>query len=125
MINIDIFAQSGYRFDRGRIRQTMEKILTEQGMTDIDLELSLTVVGERKMRELHKKYMETDEVTDVLSFPLDEAVFPDGVLRLGDIAICYPVAVQQAREDNKMVDDEIEFLAGHGLMHLMGIHHAE
>lgn len=123
MVNIDITAQSGYRFDRGRIRQALEKILIEQGMAENDMEISLLVIGERKMRELHQKYMETDEVTDVLSFPLEEAIYPDGVLRLGDIVICYPVAIRRAMEENKMVDEEMEFLAGHGLMHLLGINH--
>jgi probable rRNA maturation factor len=123
MVNIDIFAQSDYRFDRGRMRKALEKIVVENGMSDQETEISLIVVGERKMRELHKKYMETDEVTDVLSFPLEEAVYPDGVLRLGDIVVCYPVAVNQAMENNRMVDEEVEFLASHGLMHLLGKHH--
>ena len=123
MLNIDIFAQSGYKFDRDRVRKAMEKTLVLHGLIDNNLEISLNVVGERKMRELHKHYMETDEVTDVLSFPLEEAVYPDGVLRLGDIVICYPVAVGQAMAENKMVDEEMEFLAEHGLLHLLGIHH--
>ena len=123
MFNIDIFAQANYRFDRTRVRQALEKILNEKGMGESKTEVALTVVGERKMRELHKKYMETDEVTDVLSFPLEEAVYPDGILRLGDIVVCYPVAVQQAMDNNRMVDEEIEFLACHGLMHLLGFHH--
>jgi len=42
---------------------------------------------------------------------------------LGDIVICYPQAKRQAMQWNKLLDEEIEFLASHGLLHLLGIHH--
>ena len=88
--------------------------------------ISLSVVGERKIRELEKKYFNRDEVTDVLSFPLEEGVeMPTGTdgLNLGDIVVCYPQAKRQAMQWNKLIDDEIEFLACHGLLHLLGVHH--
>jgi len=62
----------------------------------------------------------------VLSFPMQEGeVVPedeDGI-NLGDIVICYPQAKRQAMQWNKLLDEEIEFLASHGLLHLLGIHH--
>lgn len=123
-VNLDIYSETGYKVDRKRIRQGLEDLLSGMGVST-NVEMSLVVVGERKMRELHKKYLGSDEVTDVISFPLEEGVFPDGVLRLGDIVICYPVAVKQAAEKNLMVDDEIWFLAEHGCRHLLGIHHEQ
>jgi probable rRNA maturation factor len=121
-VHSDIYSETGYKIDRKRIRQGISDLLSGMGIYT-DVELSVVFAGERKMRELHKKHLGSDEVTDVISFPLEEGVFPDGVLRLGDIVICYPVAVKQAADKNIMVDDEIQFLAEHGCRHLLGIHH--
>lgn len=119
---IDIFCEPGYRVDERRIRETLDKRLKEQGV-DQEVEMSVSIVGEERMKELHEKYLETYEVTDVISFPLEGVNYPDNVLRLGDIVVCYPVAVKQAVENNRTVDEEIDFLVDHGCLHLLGIHH--
>lgn len=124
-LTLDINADSRYGFDRKRIRAALAKTLVEQGKEG-NIKISLSVVGERKIRELERKYFDLDEVTDVLSFPLEEGLEmpfdPDGE-SLGDIVICYPQAKRQAMQWNRIVDEEIEFLAKHGLLHLLGIHH--
>lgn len=123
---LDIAADSRYSFDRKRVREALAKTLEEQGMFKGVVKISLSVVGERKIRELEKKYFKEDKVTDVLSFPLEEGQeMPsdlDGI-NLGDIVICYPQAKRQALQWNRIMDEEIEFLACHGLLHLLGIHH--
>ncbi|KKT36080.1 MAG: hypothetical protein UX12_C0007G0007 [Candidatus Collierbacteria bacterium GW2011_GWC1_45_47] len=125
-LELDINADSRYSFDRKRVRAALEKVLLEQGMKEGKIKISLSVVGERKIKELEKKFFGRDEVTDVLSFPMQEGeVVPedeDGI-NLGDIVICYPQAKRQAMQWNKLLDEEIEFLASHGLLHLLGIHH--
>ena len=115
-LQLDIKADSRYGFDRKRVREALTKALIEHGQ-DGNIEISLSIVGERKIRELKKKYFNLDEVTDVLSFPLEDAT------SLGDIVICYPQAKRQAMQWNRIVDEEIEFLVCHGLLHLLGIHH--
>lgn len=130
MITVDIFCESRFKVNRTRIRSTIEKTLVSKGVTG-DVEVSVVICGERKMRELHRKYMadgsvegSDDELHDVLSFPLEGTNFPgDSVLRLGDMVICYPVAIKEAEIKNMMVDDEIDFLVEHSCLHLMGIHH--
>lgn len=122
---LDINADSRYGFDRKKIRESLAKALAGQGIEG-NVKISLSVVGGRKIRELEKKYFGRDEVTDVLSFPLEEGVqMPEDFdgLSLGDIVICYPQAKRQAMQWNRIVDEEIEFLANHGLLHLLGIHH--
>jgi len=122
---LDITADSRYQFDRKRVRAALEKVLKEQGVLGT-VKISLSVVGDRKIRELEQKYFHQDIVTDVLSFPLEEGdSMPedeDG-LNLGDIVVCYPQAKRQALQWNRLIDEEIEFLACHGLLHLLGIHH--
>jgi len=123
---LDIAADSRYQFDRKRVKEALTKVLDEQGMAKGVVKISLSVVGERKIRELENKYFHQDIVTDVLSFPLEEGeAMPDDEdgLSLGDIVICYPQAKRQAIQWNRIVDEEMEFLACHGLLHLLGIHH--
>jgi len=125
-LDLDIHSDGRYAFDRKRVRMALENLLSEQKMTEGKVKISLSVVGERKIRELEKKYFDRDEVTDVLSFPLQEGEAIPGDeegLDLGDIVICYPQAKRQAMQWNKLLDEEIEFLACHGLLHLLGIHH--
>ena len=85
------------------------------------------------MRELHTQYMQDPTITDVLSFPqydptqLDKnfplLVVNDPITVLGDIVVCFPEAVREARKLGKMVDDQICFLVEHGMLHLLGFHH--
>lgn len=122
MTNIDIFCEEGFEVNNKKIREALEKRLREQGITQ-EVEMSVSIVGEERMKELHEKYLETYETTDVISFPLEGVNYPDDILRLGDIVVCYPVAVKQASENNRSVDDEIDFLVDHSCLHLLGIHH--
>jgi len=129
MITINILADAKFPFDREALRKHLTQVLIKNRLTN-EIEVDIQVVGKRKMSELHRVYMKLDGPTDVLSFPLndpeDDRPFmasPDGVLRLGDIVVCYPVAVEEALEKQCKVDSQIQFLAEHGLMHLLGYHH--
>lgn len=122
MVTVDIFSLPKYTILRDQIQATVEKTLRDHGVTG-DAEVSVSFVGELKMKTLHKKYMETYETTDVLSFPLEGVMYPDNVTRLGDVVVCYPVAVAQAKDNNRSVHEEINFLVEHSCLHLLGIHH--
>ncbi len=79
------------------------------------------VISDREMRRLNRKFRRQDRPTDVLSFP---AAGQNGFL--GDIAISFPTARRQAAEYGLRVDQEIEILMLHGLLHLLGMdHHAD
>ncbi len=129
MISINILADAKFPVDRPALREHLTKVLAKYKLIDA-IEVDVQVVGKRKMSELHRVYMKIEGPTDVLSFPLndpqDDRPFmasPDGMLRLGDIVVCYPVAVEEALEKQCKVDLQIQFLAEHGLMHLLGYHH--
>lgn len=128
MITVLIYKESRYSVNRQAIRSLVEEFLTRQGVKG-KVEVGVAIVGNRKMRDLNKKYAQKDETTDVLSFSLEENsefVPPqDGVLRLGDIVVSYPEAVKNASDNNLLVEDEIKSLVTHGLSHLLGIHHEE
>lgn len=129
MITINILADAKFSLDRDGLRAHLVEVLTKHKLTE-EVEMTVLVVGKRKMAELHQKHMNLPGPTDVLSFPLSDPAedqpfvsSPDGVLRLGDIVICYSVAVEEAIEKQIKVDDQLQFLAEHGLMHLLGFHH--
>ncbi len=121
-ISVDILGGTRYKIDRKKIRETVEKTLKSHGVADM-AEVSVVVVGERKMSQLHLKYLQAEGPTDVMSWPLEGVNYPDDVLRLGDVVVCYPVAVKLAAEENMMVDEKIASLVEHGCLHLLGIHH--
>jgi probable rRNA maturation factor len=129
MINVLIKTDSHYKVNRKRIRKCIEKVLFEKNVSG-NVEISVSIVGDRMMKGLNLKYRKISETTDVLSFPLMENIHeapfidtPDGFLRLGDIVISYPEAVDEAGDENMMVDDKIDELVTHSMYHLLGIHH--
>ncbi len=129
MITINILADAKFPFDRSALRTHLTKVLAKYKLVS-GVEIEVLVVGSRKMAELHKTYMQLPGPTDVLSFPLNDpsdsrsfVASPDGILRLGDIVICYSVAVTEALAKQVKIDTQLQFLAEHGLMHLLGFHH--
>lgn len=122
-IKVMLFVESRYKVNRKRITTTIKNLLSEQMVTG-PVEVSVAVVGDRKMRELNKKYRDKDETTNVLSFSLNEDNQTD-ILRLGDIVISYPEVIREAVKEEVLVDDKIDELVKHGLQHLLGIHHQE
>jgi probable rRNA maturation factor len=94
-------------------------------------ELSVVLVDEPAMEELHVKWMDEPGPTDVLSFPMDELRPPKddddppepGLL--GDVVLCPTVAERQAVEAGHSTQDELNLLTAHGILHLLGYDHAE
>lgn len=126
---VRIKTDSHFRVDRSRIRTRVSECLVEKRVKG-NVEVSVTIVGDRMMKHLNRTYRGIQDTTDVLSFPLlDQSAKspfidpPDGVLRLGDIVISYPQVIEEARENNVRVDETIDALIVHSMMHLLGIHH--
>lgn len=125
-VNVLLYTESRYIVNRKKIKSAIAEVLKEQEIEG-PVEVSVAIVGDRKMRSLNKKYKSEDKTTDVLSFSImDGKVSPlpaDGILRLGDVVISYPQAVLSAAQKDMLVDESISFLVKHGLLHLLGIHH--
>lgn len=124
-----IRADSRYPVNRKLVRKTVLDTLAKNGVESSSCEVSIAVVGERKMRELSKNYYD-DKKHQILTFSLEEPRsteafmgLPDGILRLGDIVLCWPQLVAEAGSSGIMVDKEIKILIEHGVKHLLGKHH--
>ncbi len=79
-------------------------------------------VDRATMRELNRTWRGKDAPTDVLSFPSDAAE-PGGRRHVGDIALCWDVALAQAARRRHSPERETALLALHGLLHLLGYDH--
>lgn len=124
-ITIPIFVESRYRVNRKRIKKAISKVLTDREIKGL-VEVSVAIVGDRKMRALSKKYKGEDKTRNILSFSLSEgesSYLPSEVLRLGDIVISYPQVIKEASEEEVLVDDKVDELVEHGMLHLLGVNH--
>jgi probable rRNA maturation factor len=119
------------------------KALHDSGVRG-EAEMSLMFVDEAVMAELNKRYMDADGPTDVLAFPIDDPIdggrWPDSgstgpdrepleigelPMLLGDVVVCPAVAARQAPEHAGSYDDELALLIVHGVLHVLGMDHAD
>lgn len=89
--------------------------------------VTILLTDEDYIRELNRQYRGEDYVTDVLSFPAGDTLpAHEGLLEyLGDIAIAVPVAEKQAADKGHELRAELQLLAIHGVLHLVGYDHLE
>ncbi|WP_222937573.1 rRNA maturation RNase YbeY [Spartinivicinus ruber] len=85
-------------------------------------ELSIRVIDEEEGAELNLTYRQKQGPTNVLSFP---AELPEAVELplLGDLAICAPVVIREAAEQNKSLEAHWAHMVIHGTLHLLGFDH--
>ena len=88
-------------------------------------ELSIGVVDLDEMTALNERYRGVGGPTDVLSFGCDDpcAVESDEPITLGDVIVAPQVAERQAAEYGHTVEDELNLLLVHGILHLLGYEH--
>jgi len=117
MIEIQIDEAYQALLSQGIMHETASTALNHTGHKDA--ELSIVVTGDAQLQALNLQFLDTDAPTDVLSFPAGEAD-PE---YLGDIAISYPQAASQAEAAGHPVIQELQLLAVHGILHLLGYDH--
>jgi probable rRNA maturation factor len=107
--------QEAVEIDRGRMREIVRAVLAGENVADA--EISLAFVDNPTIHTLNKRYLDHDEPTDVLSFPLSEA----NAKRLaGELVIGAEVALAQAQERGHDVQAELALYVIHGMLHLCG-----
>ena len=101
--------------DRKRVREVVRAVLDGEGIADA--EISLAFVDNPTIHTLNKRYLDHDEPTDVLSFPLSE---PNARRLAGELVIGVEVAQAVAQERGHDVGHELALYVIHGLLHLCG-----
>src|SRR3989304_7425648 len=114
MVKVSVSKQSSYPVSATVVKKRLSSFLTKQGIVS-DAEGSVAIVGEKKMMELGKKYLDpsappgaSKKLHNVFSFTPNETkanfVYPpDGIIHLGEIVVCYPLAVREAGEENVLI----------------------
>ena len=93
-------------------------------------EVDLSLVNAERIQQINRDYRNIDRVTDVISFAFEDDSSDLGRIKgddvpimLGEIFICIPRAIEQAKEIGNSLDRELRFLFIHGLLHLLGYDH--
>jgi probable rRNA maturation factor len=131
-MSIDIANESGVDVDESGLAAVARFALDQMRIHPL-AELSVLLVDEPAMGELHERWMGEPGPTDVLAFPMDELRPPQPGAReeaadpglLGDVVLCPQVAAEQAAKAGHSTQDELELLSVHGILHLLGYDHAE
>jgi probable rRNA maturation factor len=138
-VSVEINNESGMAADEDALRELAQYVIGQMETHPL-ADLSMLLVDEAHMTNLHEKWMEEPGPTDVLSFPMDElrphsmagpnrsrgrdGDEPEPVL-LGDVVLCPQVAAVQARQHGHSTQAELELLTVHGVLHLLGYDHAD
>ncbi|MDQ7037914.1 MAG: rRNA maturation RNase YbeY [Aquificota bacterium] len=101
------------------IRAKVEKILRLLGTENA--EISVLITSDEEIRRLNKDYRGKDTPTDVLSFPMGDDV--GGRRILGDVVISIDTARKQAEDLGVSVEERLDRLLIHGILHLLGYDH--
>lgn len=105
----------GRRASASRLRRVIEgagRVLEARG------EVVLVLAGDGTVRRLNARFRGKDRPTDVLSFP-----GPGGEEGLGDIVVSVAAAERNARRLGRSLDRELDVLALHGFLHVLGYDH--
>ena len=92
-------------------------------------EVDVSLVDAKTIQDINRDYRHVDRVTDVISFAFEDDESPNSVIlgdvprMLGEIFICVPRALEQAKEIGNSEERELSFLFVHGLLHLLGYDH--
>ena len=128
-MTIDVNNESGVGVDEQSLA-TLARFLLDALRIHPQAELSIVLVDEDAMAQLHQRWMDEPGPTDVMAFPMDELrvtnedAEPEPGL-LGDVVLCPVVAERQAASAGHGIQDELFLLCTHGVLHLLGYDHHE
>ncbi len=123
MINIVVSEKFEGSVDPGILEKTALKVL-ERNSRDTENDISIAIEDNEYLQALNFQFLGIDSPTDVLSFPGEEIDPDTGHFYLGDIIISMPMASAQAATAGHPVQDELQLLVVHGILHLLGFDHA-
>jgi len=95
-------------FAQSVLSQCLKLRTRKSGVLKHLMEISVMLVSDRRIAEIHRQFMNEPGPTDVITF------------QHGDIVISVETAKRQAREFRTTVDHELRLYIVHGLLHLAG-----
>ena len=123
------------------IENVIRTVLDSEGFPD-EVQLSITLTDEKRIREINKNFRAIDSATDVLSFPMleydgkgygyehvllesSDMDIDSNELLMGDIVLCVHKVFAQAEEYGHSLQREFAFLLVHSMLHLSGYDHID
>jgi probable rRNA maturation factor len=103
------------RVSRARLERLLQRAAQALRVSG---EVALVLTGDRALRALNRRYRGLDRASDVLSFP-----GPGGEVGLGDILVSVETAGRNARARGHSLARELDVLALHGFLHVLGYDH--
>jgi len=117
--------------DENLVKKAVKAVIAGEG--DIvgpaaGAEVSIALISPARIRQLNKMYRKHDTVTDVLSFGEEDDCgcdcgCSDGVVFLGELAICLQQVKKDAKEARVSLEWELAWVVVHGVLHLFGYDH--
>jgi probable rRNA maturation factor len=122
VISIVVPEQFRLQISDQKLRASVEKTMLVDGVPDSP-SLSVIITDDEEMKKLNKTYRGINKTTDVLSFGGDFTDPDLGSRYLGDVIISFLQAEKQALSKDHDVEAELQLLAAHGVLHLLGYDH--
>ncbi len=119
-VSVSFFKDVLKKFEKVLSKRIKERLGKRNG--DIDLVLT----SDETIKAINAEYRGTNKPTDVISFAYLEVTDykkAKGDIIVGDIFISYDTAKKQAKKNKIRIDEELESLFVHGLLHLFGFDH--
>ncbi|MDT8407113.1 MAG: rRNA maturation RNase YbeY [Methylococcales bacterium] len=118
-IELQIMAETPELPERALMQRWVDGALGERAANS---SLTLRFVDELESAELNLRYRHKEGSTNILSFPFEAPPeLADGYL--GDLVICVPLVLAQARQQGKTFEQHCAHLIVHGVLHLLGYDH--
>lgn len=129
MIEVTLHNQGNYPVKEADIESVVSRVFLVHGKTIA--RVGVWVVDEDEMKRLNENYKHHVGPTDVLTFAMHDPEQPtpnflettETEQEFGDIFLCWPVIVQEAKDEGVEPTEQLAFLLEHGCLHLLGIHH--
>lgn len=121
VVKIEIFNNSSYSIELDDFKKYFLSIMKDLQVEDALVDI--IIVDNEEIKKINKEYRNIDNVTDVISFALEDVEFKTPFRILGDIYISYEKVKEQALKYEHSEKRELYFLATHGLLHLLGYDH--
>jgi len=110
------------------LKKIVQKVLESE--KEGNKNLSIALVGQGRIRELNKRYIGKNRVTDILAFPNKDYNPPAtssqpsvGPLGLGEVVICLREVKKNAKRFSSTFEKELVRVLIHGILHLLGYDH--
>jgi len=110
--------------DEVLLKKTAEMVLGGEKVKNS--ELSVAIVGPKKMQELNKKYRRKDKAANVLSFPNGKESIPNEVEGyLGEVVLCPQEVRKDAKKYGILFKEALAWMLIHGILHLLDYNHED